>query len=362
MHRFLERLDGAASTIVPVAYLAGLALGTMAYFTGVTLDAGLAVGVALALAAELHSFLEQRRCRALWASYNRASDEDVRDRLAGQIKAHVAILAALVAFSAVNATAFAAETWHPAPGFLPTWLQIGIRGAVVPCLFLLTGALSPLTVNASDELAAASRHMLHRTIKATVKQWNARIERARKHGLDLAPVAVSLMLDAGDVDGARRVQLIAEGLDIAESGRVNTPALSAPAPLVHPTALQDASQPSETAHGVASASRETDGATAPTEPHTTPSVPRPRPPTGGGTPRRNASKRSRRVPATPPAILRLPAERRVAAIIEQDPDVSIRQLAKRAHVAQSSASKWREVYRQAAAMRASEDAAGEVAQ
>jgi len=125
---------------------------------------------------------------------------------------------------------FAAETWHPAPGFLPSWLQIGLRGAVVPVLFLLTGALSPLTVNASDELAAASRHMLHRTIRATVRQWNHRIERARKHGVDLAPVAVSLMMDAGDADGAHRVQLIAEGLNVAESGRANIPAIAAPAP------------------------------------------------------------------------------------------------------------------------------------
>jgi hypothetical protein len=68
MHRLLERLDGAASTIVPLAYLTGLLLGTMSYFAGVTLDAGLAVGVALALAVELHSFLEQRRVRAAAAA------------------------------------------------------------------------------------------------------------------------------------------------------------------------------------------------------------------------------------------------------------------------------------------------------
>jgi len=116
MHRLLERLDGAASTIVPLAYLTGLLLGTMSYFTGVTLDAGLAVGVALALGAELHAFLEQRRCRSLWAAYNRASDLDVRERLAGQLKAHIAILAALVMFSAVNATAFCCGDVAPGAG------------------------------------------------------------------------------------------------------------------------------------------------------------------------------------------------------------------------------------------------------
>jgi hypothetical protein len=40
----------------------------MSYFAGVTLDAGRAVGVAPALAVELHSFLEQRRVRAAAAA------------------------------------------------------------------------------------------------------------------------------------------------------------------------------------------------------------------------------------------------------------------------------------------------------
>jgi hypothetical protein len=66
--------------------------------------------------------------------------------------------------------------------------------------------------------AAASRHMLHRAIGATMKQWNWRIETARRSGGDLAPVVVSLLVDAGDVDGARRVQLIAAGLAGAETG------------------------------------------------------------------------------------------------------------------------------------------------
>lgn len=344
MHRFLERLDSAASTIVPVAYLTGLLLGTMAYFAGVTLDAGLAVGVALALAAELHSFLEQRRCRALWAACNRASDDDVRERLAGQLRTHIIILAALVTFSAVNATAFAAETWHPAPGFLPVWLQIGIRGAVVPVLFLLTGALSPLTVNASDELAAASRHMLHRTIRATVKQWNARIERARKRGVDLAPVAVSLMLDAGDLDGARRVQLIAEGLSVAETG-ASTPALAAPAPDSQPTRAQDAILTRDPAHMPSDTSVPPAPAQAPVRSDSDPSTPPDDTPPGGGS-NRSRSNRRRSHGKRPAQILRLQpdsVEQRIRAALREQPTASVRQLAKLAGVSTSSASKWRRI-------------------
>lgn len=219
MERLLERLDGAFSTIVPLLYLVGLAAGTLAYFTDIRLGFTLTVGVCLALAAEVHSFLQQRRLRSLWAVFTRPNlDEDTRESLVKQLWVQGGILAGLVAFSAYNATAFVASTWTPAPGWLPASVQIGIRGLVVPVLFLLTGFLSPLTVDAGAILAHASREMLHHTIKTTVKQWRTRIARARKRGLNLAPVAVALMLDAGDTDGARRVQMIDSGLAYAEAG------------------------------------------------------------------------------------------------------------------------------------------------
>lgn len=237
MHRFLERLDSAAATVVPLLYLVGLMLGTMAYFTGVTLDAGLAVGMALACAAEVHAFLEQRRTRAAWGVLQRTPDDDPRrDSLSANLRLHVGILAALVVFSTYNSIAFVAATWHPIPGWLPGWLQIGIRGSVVPSLFLLTGALAPLSEDAGGMLARAAHDMLQRTLKATVKQWRRRVDRAYHGGLDLAPVAVSLFLDAGDTDGARRVQLIADGLNRAEGKNAperpptgpGTPAIAAP--------------------------------------------------------------------------------------------------------------------------------------
>lgn len=229
MHRVLERLDGAASTVVPLLYLAGLMLGTFAYFTDLRPEAGLwIVGAALAFAAELHSFLAQRRCRALWGQFSRmATDTEARERILGQFRANLAILAALVAFSAFNSVAYVASTWKPAPGWVPDWAQIGIRGAIIPAFFLLAGFLSPLHADAGALLASASQAMLHKAIRATVKQWRQRIDRARRRGLDLAPVAVSLMLDAGDAEGARRIAMIADGLASAEA--------SAPAALLAPT-------------------------------------------------------------------------------------------------------------------------------
>ena len=100
LHRTLQRLDEAASTLVPLLYPAGLLLGATAYFAGVTLNAGLAVGVALAAAAELHSFLQQRRLRATWARYVRLpEDAPERDAVGLRVKIDAAILGALLTFS-----------------------------------------------------------------------------------------------------------------------------------------------------------------------------------------------------------------------------------------------------------------------
>lgn len=335
MHKLLERLDSAASTIVPLAYLAGLMLGTMSYFAGIVLDFGLAVGIALAIAAELHAFLEQRRVRALWAAWQRATDYEARERLQGQVTAHIAILTALVAFSAVNATAFAAETWHPAPGFLPAWVQIGLRGIVIPVFFLLTGALSPLTVSAGDELASASRSMLAKAVRAMSKQWNTRIDRARRSGLDLAPIAIALMLDTGDTDGARRVRLIADGLDAAEHPQV----LASVADVA--VAATQAAEALPVLPAVESA------------PERLPESSPERPPTGPGTPTRvpRASKRTTGR-GTQARVIRLKrtkasAAERIHAILDIEPDSSIRQLAKRAEVSESTASKHRALWRAA---------------
>lgn len=218
MHRLLERLDSGASTLVPLLYLLGLALGAAAYFSGVIVDAGIAVGIGLACAAELHSFLQQRRVRATWGLLQREQiGTPEREKLAGQLWINGAILAALLLFSTYNSIAFVAETWRPAPGFLPEWLQIGIRGSVIPVFFFLSGFLVPLATDASALLASAAHSMLHTTIKATVRQWQRRVRRARKQGIDLAPVAIALMEDAGDTNGARRIQMIASGLDAAEA-------------------------------------------------------------------------------------------------------------------------------------------------
>lgn len=203
-------------------------LGTAAYFSGLVLDAGVAVGVALACAVELHGFLEQRRVRALWGAYNRTPDGETRDRAFAELRAHAVILGALVLFQAYNSLQFLGATWKPSPGLVPAPLQLIIRALVLPAAFLVSGALSPLTVDAGDELRHAARAILHRTLRATLRQWKTRIDRAARSQRDLAPIAVSLMLDAGDTDGARRINFISERLNASEHGPALLSAASMP--------------------------------------------------------------------------------------------------------------------------------------
>ncbi|HEU5343160.1 MAG TPA: helix-turn-helix transcriptional regulator [Ktedonobacterales bacterium] len=351
LHRLLERLDEAASTLVPLLYLAGLMLGATAYFAGVTLDAGLAVGVALAAAAELHSFLQQRRLRATWAHFQRLPDDaPEREQVWQRVQVNAAILAALLAFSAFNAIAFAAETWRPAPGFLPPWLQIGLRGLVIPVFFFLAGFLSPLTTDANDQLRATSSEMLRRTLRAIGKQWQARLKAAQRRNADLAPVAVALLLDVGDADGARRVELIAAGLAASE-GRQS-----------HHTATQEGQQ--------TALPGEADTLDLPTgddEPPTGPGRPSHAPAVASKPRAGNVTPISRRGMGRPPrrdkrsasranarSGRRGKAEQRIRAALDAEPGITPEQLATRAGVSSSTVSKWLAVIE--AERRASRDA------
>jgi hypothetical protein len=199
----------------------------MAYFTGITFDGGLTVGTALSFAAEIHLFLQMRRVRGAYAQLERTKETDPqREAMEGQFRTNLGIAGFLIVFSTYNSIAYVAETFHPAPGFLPAWVQIGIRGGVIPALFLLAGFLTPLTADAAVLLRSASHAMLHRTLNRALKQWNRRIDKAFGRGNDLAPIAVALMIDAGDEDGARRIQLIADGLAKVEGTATGTDPLA----------------------------------------------------------------------------------------------------------------------------------------
>jgi hypothetical protein len=226
IHRIFDAIDSTLSAFVPLLYLIGLAAGTLAYFSGLIVDFNVAVGVCLAIAAECHSYLVQRRMRMARARLNRTA---VSDSAYGQLEAQYArqrnILIVLLAFSVYNSIQFVASTWTPT-GWLPGPLQILVRGAIVPGLFYLAGELTPVITEPGDVLAHASREMTFAAVRTMSQQWRRRLRRARRRNLDLAPIAVTLLHDAGDLPGAARIRLIAEGLSAAEEGRMPLPAMA----------------------------------------------------------------------------------------------------------------------------------------
>lgn len=311
----LEWLDDSASAVVPLLYLVGLMIGTMAYFAGISWNIGVAVGLALSVAAELDSFLRQRRLRGLLARRSRG------EKVAG-LCSSFAILCALVSFSAYNSVAFVASHWTPASGWLPGPVQIGIRGLVVPLLFLASGSLTPLHTDAGTTLNRASTRMLRKAIRVTLSQWDARLQHAEKHGLPLDSLAVALFEDAGDKDGARRVQMIADGLAQAEA-KASTPHMD--------TSTQAQNKPSTT---------------PPTDVGTPVALP------SGGvlTPGTNVLQMPRPQPraktSTRAGRAKQPASAEAKVRAAWQPGMGVRELEKAANIGRSTASKWHAILTQ----------------
>ncbi len=228
IQRIFDHVDNVLSAIVPLLYLIGLAAGTLAYFSGLIVDFNVAVGVCLAVAAECHSYLVQRRMRMARARLNRVKvSDEAYAQLEAQYTRQRNILIVLLLFSVYNSVQFVASTWTPT-GWLPGPLQILVRGAIVPGLFYLAGELTPLLIEPADVLAVASRDMTFAAVRTMTQQWRRRLRRARKRNLDLAPIAVTLLHDAGDFPGAERIRRIAEGLSAAEKGRLPLLAIQTP--------------------------------------------------------------------------------------------------------------------------------------
>src|SRR5579859_5096421 len=113
MVRFFETLDDLFSQIVPLAYLVGLAAGTISYFGGAIPNPVVAVGVCVGVAAELHFWLQQRRVRAAYGLLARLNPKDTRrEVLSQQFRVQVGILVVLGMFSMWNSNLFLASYWH----------------------------------------------------------------------------------------------------------------------------------------------------------------------------------------------------------------------------------------------------------
>ena len=333
--QFLDWLDEAAARLIRVAYLLAGVTAVAVYFGAGHLPPSVESALngilpwALSFAVETHTYITARRVRAAW-----------QEKQAGALKVNLAVLAGLLAFSAWNQLNYLYETWTPPHTALalPGWLAYVVRALVVPGAFMAAAFLAPLAQPVAAQIEAEARNVLADVFRIARRQRKTMLKAAQREGRDMTGALVELVPDPE----LRRI--------IAHAyGAIGSPVAGS---ITHDGQLALVESPltraqESTGAGYAASTVDAPG-DEPTPAQTLAELPA-KPPTGPGSPTsapRRASKRTRRGNGGRPAILKLtppPAEERIRALIIAEPNVSIRQLAKRAGTSESTASKWRRV-------------------
>jgi hypothetical protein len=316
---FLDWLDTAAGGLIRVAYLLAGVTAVAVYFGAGNLPAQVegplnaALPWALSVAVELHTYITARRVRSAW-----------QDHAAGVLKVNLAILAGLLAFSAWNQLGYLSETWHPPTSgalALPSAAAYLVRALVVPAAFMAAAFLAPMAEPITAQIEAEARATLTDVFKIARQQRRRMLKEAERSGRDMTGALVELVPDPE----VRRIISHAYGAIGAPVTSVMVPATLTETTGSLLTAPQEASHVGGSPQGD-------------------------RPPTGPGSPtQRRASKRPAPGKQRRPEILRLEppesAETRIRAVLDSEPHTSIRQLAQRAAVSESTASKYKRLIR-----------------
>lgn len=233
MEKTMERMEGVARSIVPLCYMLGLIVGTAYYFTdgaGNLAKFALSIGVCLAIATELHSFLLQRRILVAWTKLRKAHDAASEDDAKRDLWMYGSWLVALLGFQIFTAIMYRATVWHPSTALLPATPQILIAGAVIPLFFFGVGFLAKVITDPEDvqeetrvatamKSAKAGQRIAHRALDAATRSFDYRLRQAEKAHADLTGLAVSMQRRFKDDDGAHTLMVIdnelrqVEGLD-----------------------------------------------------------------------------------------------------------------------------------------------------
>lgn len=218
----MERMEGVARQVVPLCYMLGLIVGTAYYFTDGAGNLGkyaLDIGVCLAIATELHSFLLQRRILVAWMQLRKARDAASEDEAKRDLWMYGAWLVALLGFQIFTAIMYRAMSWHPSAALLPVSWQIVIAGAVIPLFFFGVGFLAKVVTDPEDvqeetrvatamKSAKAGQRVAERALHAATRSFDYRLRQAEKQHADLTGLAVSMQRRFGDDDGAHTLMVI----------------------------------------------------------------------------------------------------------------------------------------------------------
>ncbi|MBF6591670.1 MAG: hypothetical protein IVW57_14250, partial [Ktedonobacterales bacterium] len=315
-------------------YLSALFLATASYFAGRALGADASflwyVALAEAAAVELHSFLSQRMARSLHEQRTAPAawqmPYDARDALERRYTLHLRITVGLVLFSVLNSVGFWAALLRPAS--VLDWLQVAVRGAVIPVAFLAAGFLMPLHESVESTLQDVGADLVRTMVRASTRQWRTRVKRARKRGANLAePVAMLLEMQEGGehVPASVMIRTLDAAIRTAEGGASRVPL---PSPITPSGMPPDLTRPPT-------------GPGTPTAAPLTAEDARESAPRRGRASKRGRPGRERRQVLALPAAGKGSAEERIRAMVARYPSISVRTLAKRAGVSESTASKHR---------------------
>lgn len=221
MRRILEAMEEGIAQSVPVLFFLALATGTIFYFIhDVQFDSPLSIlgavaASAMALGLVGFSYSQQVRFRVAWRDVNRQdAGTDEYEKARRQLTVNLRILCVVVAVDMANCFAFWVTLRHPAGWY--EWFDVGFRVVVFPVLYILSGFMVKVRLDAAELLGKAVDKNTVKAVRMWTSQLKRRINNASKAGRDLTPAVTTLLMDEGDTVSARRVNTIVQGLNETE--------------------------------------------------------------------------------------------------------------------------------------------------
>lgn len=223
MERIGSRVDRVLSNVVRIAYVVGLGLAFISYFSSTFVDSpeiSWGLGIGLGVAFILHEFLVQRRIISLWNKLSRLrKDADERKHLRTQFGINLGMGAVIFVADVFFGWLYYSQLlMHQ--NVLDPGIEAFLRPAILGVLFLMSSMLAPVEDDPAQIIADTHADMLVKLSRETRHQWNTRIERAVDEGRNLATVAADIMQLSGDVDRAQLMDAIESSLEKAAPGTV----------------------------------------------------------------------------------------------------------------------------------------------
>lgn len=222
MHSFGNGLDRFLANLIRVCYLVGAILGIFSFFSHLAIDVpqiNWAFSGMIAGALVTHEFLQTRRVLIIAGRLMRGKgSKELLESLGKAFWSNLSILIVLLICNAFFIWQYRTVI-DTGVSPLPTNIADILEAVALPLFGLAASLLVEVSDDAGVVLERARDAMLFAATKRAVRQQKTRIKTAVKNQHNLTPIVTALMLDTGDEEGARRINLIEQGLENTENDR-----------------------------------------------------------------------------------------------------------------------------------------------